>query len=251
MLDTPALTNLLLNADQPPDVHRGALSALARRSAYQRSQIAAQIIRSVMRHPDRYDQDVMMSVIDILATDPEAEATEMMISLLPDMLEMAVDASRDGLKPEFREYFYQALMTRQRDDDIAVWQEMLPRLEARTLVAALLDPAAGSLEALEPLTLVNRLPEPQRTKALISIIVGIVHTKGDPDAAHQATSLLSQSADQAQLEEGVNVLAQHWQRAKKAGKRFQIELLEETLRVLDTEPRSPSERLMGRRPWAQ
>jgi hypothetical protein len=250
-LDTPTLQNLLLNADQPPDVHRGALSALARRGPYQRSQIAASIMRSVLRHPDRYDQDVMMSVIEILATDPEAEATVAMLNLLPDMLATGMDSSRGDLKPEFREYFYQALVTRQRVDDIEVWREMLPQLDAKTLVAAMLDPAAKPLEALEPLTLIERLEEPQRTKALISIIVGVIRTKGDPNAIQQATRMLADSAAPEQLQEGVNILSHQWEKAKKAGKRSQLELLEATLRLLDREPRTPAERLIGKRPWAQ
>src|SRR5687767_10168481 len=99
-LDTPTLTSLLLNADQAPEVHRGALSALARRSVYQRSATILTILRSVLTHPDRYDQDVMMSLIDILATDPNSEATAAMLEVLPEMLEQGV-APKSALKPEF------------------------------------------------------------------------------------------------------------------------------------------------------
>jgi hypothetical protein len=248
-LDTPTLTNLLLNADQSSEVHRGALSALARRSAYQRSATITTILRSVMRYPERYDQEVMMALIDILATDPEADATVAMIEVLPEMLELGMD-TKTALKPEFREYFYTALVTRQREDDLLVWGEMLPQLEAKALVAALVDPAAHPLDAIEPLTLMDRLSEPQRTKALISTIVGIAHMGGKAKAVRDATMMLSRSADSGQLRDGLNVLGQHWEKAKKSNRKQQIEILEQALSTLDDTPRSAAERLTGKRPWA-
>jgi hypothetical protein len=248
-LDTPTLTNLLLNADQAADVHRGALSALARRSAFQRSATIITILRSVLRYPDRYDQEVMMALIDILATDPESDATLAMIEVLPEVLEHGIDP-KSALKPEFREYFYTALVTRQREDDLLVWGEMLPQLDPKTLVASMVDPAAGPLEAVEPLTLIDRLPEPQRTKALISVIVGVAHMSGNRKVIQTATSMLTRSADQGQLKDSINGLAQHWEKAKKAGRKEQGDLLEQALSVLDGEPRSATERLTGKRPWA-
>jgi hypothetical protein len=249
-LDTPTLTNLLLNADQAPDVHRGALSALARRSAYQRSATITTILRSVLRNPERYDQDVMMALIDILATDPDSEATAAMIDVLPEMLEHGMD-SRSALRPEFREYFYTALVTRQRQDDLLVWGEMLPQLDAKTLVASLIDPAAHPLEAIEPITLIDRLPEPQRTKALINVIAGIAHLGGKLKPVQESTSMLSRSADAGQLRDGLSTLAQHWEKARKAGRKQQVDILEQALSIIDDEPRSAAEKLTGKRPWAR
>ncbi len=249
-LDVQALSSLLLNADMSPEVHRGALSALARRSPYQRSTLIIQILRSVMSHPDRYDQEVMMALIDILGSDPNADATAAMLEVLPDMLEQALDPKR-ALKPEFREYFYQTLVTRQREDDLSVWGEMLPNLEAKTLVAILVDPVARPLEALEPLTLIDRLREPSRTKALISVIAGVAHTGGDPANVQKAAALIANSADADQLKEGINVLGQHWDRAKKSGRRAQTEMLERALSIIDPAPRTPTERLTGKRMWAK
>src|SRR5262249_10249887 len=159
-----ALSALLLNADRPADVHRAALSALSRRSPYDRTSTLVALLKSMVSHPGRYNQEVMMSLIDILATDPTPQATEAMLDSLPVVLGTAMDGS-DALKPDFREYFYQALVTRQRDGDLEVWATMLPELEIKTLVAALIDPVAKPLEALEPITLIDRQPEPQRTKA--------------------------------------------------------------------------------------
>jgi hypothetical protein len=249
-LDTPTLTNLLLNADQNPDVHRGALSALARRSAYQRSATITTILRSVLRNPGRYDQDVMMALIDILATDPEAEATAAMIDVLPEMLEHGMDP-RSELRPEFREYFYTALVTRQRQDDLLVWGEMLPQLDAKTLVASLIDAAAHPLEAIEPITLIDRLPEPQRTKALINVIAGIAHLGGNIKPVQEAIAMLARSADRGQLRDGVNTLGQHWEKSKKANRKQQADVLEQALAIIDDEPRSAAEKLTGKRPWAR
>src|SRR5574341_225628 len=247
-LDTMALQSILLNTDQKPEAHRAALSALARRSFYQRSKVVVEIMRSVLRHPDRYDQDAMMALIDIMATDPEAEATEIMLRVLPDMVEAALDSNRAALKSEFRNYYYQALITRQRDDDLVVWGEMLPQLDVKTLVGTIVDPAAAPLEAIEPFTLIDRQPEPQRTKALISIIAGVARSNSDPKHIQTAIALLTKSADKAQLSEGIAVLAQQWERAKKAGRHPATDLLENALRLLDDQPRTTAERLTGKRP---
>ncbi len=248
-LDTPALTNLLLNPEQSSDVHQGALSALARRSVYQRSPTVMTILRSVITHADRYDQHLMMQLIDILATDPDSEATVAMLEVLPDMLEAGIDP-HGFLKAEFREYFYTAMVTRQREDDLLVWGDMLPQLAAKTLVAALIDPAAGSLQAIEPLTLIDRMDEPSRTKALVSVISGVAHMGHKPETVQGAVDLITRSSDDAQLEDGLSVLAGQYEKAKKAGRDSQAGLLEQALRILDTEPRSTSERLTGKRPWA-
>ncbi len=249
LLDTPTLTNILLNPDQTPDIHRAALSALSRRDPYQRTPRLIEILKAVLKHPERFDQDVMMGVIDILATDPDPDATYAMIELLPVMLERTLDG-KDPLKPEFREYFYTALITRQREEDLDVWRDMLPRLEPRTLIAALLDPAAGPLQALEPITLMDRLEEPKRTKALISSIAGLARLKGRQEQAQQVPLLLKKTHDPAQLEDGIRALAEHWEKAKKIGRKEQATTLEGALRLIDTRPRTAAERLTGKRPWA-
>lgn len=249
ILEIEALMVLLLNPEKPAHVHRAALSALSRRSPYDRTSRMVDLMKSMVNNPGRYDQDVMMALIDILATDPDSQATLAMIESLPHVLGTAVDGT-DALKPEFREYFYTALVTRQREGDIEVWQEMLPQLEPRTLIAMLLDPVAGPLEALEPMTLVNRLKEPQRTKALIAVINGITHQKGPIERAVQVAKMLAKSSDPAQLKEGIASLAQAWEKAKKGGREVQLGILEAVLRIVDSKPRSAADRLSGRRPWA-
>jgi hypothetical protein len=248
-VDLAALTTLLLDPDKPAHVHRSALSALSRRSPFDRTSRLVTLLKSIVLNPGRYDQEVMMVCIDILATDPDAQATLAMIEALPAVLNTAMDGS-DSLRPEFREYFYTALVSRQREGDLEVWAEALPQMDAKSLVAMVLDPAAHPLEALEPLVLVNRLPEPQRTKAFISIIAGIVFKKGPIEQAVDAAEKIARESDPEQLKEGVATLVQQWEKKKKSGKDVQLGILEATLRILDPKPRTAAERLAGKRPWA-
>jgi hypothetical protein len=171
MMDLDSLTNILLNANQRPDVQRAAMSAMSRRSPLQRNAKLALIIEQIVRYPERYNQDVMMSLIDILATDPEPDATATMIEVLPKVLGAAM-TSGSTLKPQFRRYFYLALVSRRRESDIPVWQEMLPQLEPDTLAAALLDPVAKPLKALEPFTLISRLSRRKRNRLLWRVMFG-------------------------------------------------------------------------------
>ncbi len=249
MLDIAALSALLLNSDRPPEVHRAALSALSHRSPYDRTSTLVALLNSMVSNPGRYNQDVMMSLIDILATDPTPQATAAMLDSLSTVLGTGMDGS-DALKPEFREYFYTALVTRQREGDLRVWAEALPELDAKTLVAALVDPVAKPLEALEPVTLIDRLAEPQRTKALISVIAGIAHRRGAMDTVNEVIKVLQRSSSPEQLKEGVEALSQQWEKAKKGGRDAQSGMLEAALRAIDNKPRTPGERLTGKRPWA-
>src|SRR5689334_15730064 len=111
-LDISALTTLLLNPDRSADVHRAVLSALTRRSAFDRASSLVALLNSMVQYPGRYDQDVMLSCIDIMATDPTPQATSAMLEVLPAVLSTGLDGS-DALNPDFREYFYTALITRQ------------------------------------------------------------------------------------------------------------------------------------------
>lgn len=248
-LDVVTLTNLLVNPDQDSETHRMALSALSRVNPSERRSRVIIVMRNLLRMPERFDQDVMTSLVDLLATDPDPDATLAMLDILREML-AAVMTNRTALKPSFREYFYEALVTRQREGDLTVWAEMLPTLDSRTLVAALLDPVAGALQALEPVTLIDRQPEPGRTKALLSAVAGLVQRDGDPEQIKNALAKLSESADPDQVEQSIELFAERWEKATHSGDRRQAALLREVLATLDPRPRTGAERLMGKRPWA-
>jgi len=190
-LDNQTLSNLLLNPNQRPDVHRAALSAMSRRKPSERTHLLIDVLQNLVQNPDRHDQHVMLPLIDILATDPDAEATEAMLGILPSVLKSA--RGDGGLTHEFREYFYEALVTRQRIDDIEVWRDTLPQFSAETLTAILFDPAAKPLHSLEPLRLIDRLPKSSRGLALRSIFFRSLFR--NPALALRSLNMMLQASD--------------------------------------------------------
>ena len=142
-LDIDSLVNILVNPDSPADAKEGAFRAFCAIDAYTRLEQTTTVLRAMVRRAGRYDAEMMMDAVELLATDPDPSATRAMLEVLPDVLMKGIGGS-DELPDSFREYFYQAVVTRSREDDLVVWGEMLPNLDGRTLVAALLDPAAGA-----------------------------------------------------------------------------------------------------------
>ena len=248
-LDIQTLSNLLTNPDNLPEVHRGAFSALLKIESEERRRQIAVVVRSMLQAPSRYSNELIVEAVEILATDPHPDATEAMLNILPDMVTLGVK-DRDAVPHDVREYFYQALVTRTREADLSVWNEMLPRLEGRTLVAAMMEPAAEALATLEPLTLIDRLPEPDRTRALVSLIRGMA-VRGRRDMIKHVGEMLNQSSDGNELKRGVGLLADHWEKAKKANRNRTVQHLELALSLVDSEPRTAGQRLTGKRPWAK
>ncbi|GAB4481183.1 MAG: hypothetical protein Kow00124_28650 [Anaerolineae bacterium] len=223
------LTNLLLYVDQDPEVVREVLSALSRRDRGERNPRLVAAIEHVLKFPDRYNQQALMGVIDILATDPHPDATVAMIDLLPEFAAALLDRGQTA-SPEFREYFFQALLTRQRDSDLEVWAEMLPTLDPKTLVSLIADPAACELALeLEPLTLIDRMAEPNRTKALVYAIScaarhGTAHTD-----VEKACDLLRGSHSIPHFQQGRDLLRQQAKKAREANQHAQARMLNRAL----------------------
>jgi hypothetical protein len=247
-LDVSALTALLLDPDAGDDVHRGALSAFSRISPEARNDRLVKILKRLFVDPDRYNLDVMTAAIDLLATDPNPDATAAMLEILPDMIHHTLRGK--AIPTDFRAYFYLALMTRQREEDLRVWGEMLDIIDSLTLVGIIVDPAAAPLEGLEPWTLLNRQPEPDRTTALITIL-GLATRRGGLDSpVSDAIEALAESRDAETFEEGLDRLSEQWEQAKKAGRKNHADGLQAALEIMDKRPRTASERLTGKRPWA-
>ncbi len=247
-MDINELTKVLLAAEHRPDVQRAALSALSRRDPLQRNSRLVLVMEHIIRYPDRYDQDVMTTVIDILATDPTPYATSAMLDMLPAIVKPLLEGG-PALKPSFREYFYQALNTRRRKEDLAVWGEMLPRLDIGTLVGVLADPAARGLELLQPLKLLDQLSEPLRTRGLIYAVSAAARTGAPLDRITAAAQRLRSAHYRAELEKGLAQLEAQWQQASKARDKDQRRALEAALHIIDTRRRSLGEVLRGKRPW--
>lgn len=249
MLSIDALVNILVNPDSPKDAHEGAFKAFCGADPYMRQSEIGGVLRAMVRHARRYNPEMLMDAVELLATDPDSQATAIMIDVLPDVL-MAGMSGKDDLAAEFREYFYQAMVTRSREDDLTVWSEKLPQLDGRTLVAALLDPAAGALRDIEPMTLLSRLPDEDRIRSFASLIAGYV-AKGLPTAQiREVASQLRESTSDEQSAEAADMLMARWEKARKAGHDNQAQRLEAALKVIDPRPRTASEKLLGKRPWA-
>jgi hypothetical protein len=247
-LDIQTLTNLLTNPDNLPEVHRGAFTALLKIEADERRQRVAVVVKSMLHEPERYASDLMVEAIEILATDPHPDATEAMLHFLPDML--ALNArKREAVSSDVREYYYEALVTRTREADLQVWSEVLPKLDGKTLVASMLEPTAKALETIEPLTLIDRLAEPERTRALVLVLRGMAF-RGRRDMIKKVGAMLINSSHRAELARGIELLADQWSKARKAGRDKIAENLKMGLSIIDGEPRSAVDRLTGKRPWA-
>lgn len=246
--DLDTLVATLIDIELSKDVHRKAMSVLLKCDPIERNPYLARVMKAIASRPSIYDQESMMALVDILATDPDPEATEIMLECLPVVAESSL--GKDSLSPEFRTYFYEALATRQREDDLDVWGAVLPTISPKTLVALVIDPQAKPLDIIEPTTLLTRLAEPERTRGLLSAILGLVRKGGAPDQFKPLVQALKESHDEDQMSSGLGALEKNWEMANKAKREQQVKVLEAILRTLDTRPRTAPERLMGRRPWA-
>ncbi len=246
--DLDTLVSTLIDIELTKDVHRKAMSVLLKCDPAERNPYLCRVMKAISSRPEVYDQESMMAMVDILATDPDPEATEIMLECLPVVAESSL--SKNSLSPEFRTYFYEALATRQREDDLDVWGEVLPMLGAKTLVALVIDSQAKPLDIIEPPTLLTRLDEPERTKGLLSAILGLVRRGGSPEQLKPLVQALKASHDQDQMNNGLAALEKNWEMANKSKREQQVKVLEALLRTLDNRPRTAPEKLMGKRPWA-
>jgi len=249
-LEIGTLVSILLNPDSDPEVHKGALNAMTQIDGLHRTSQLIRVLEGIAKYPTRYHEDVMMGVVDALATDPDPYATTAMIEALPAIVESFL--SEKPVDSRFREYYYKALLTRQRDEDIEVWGEMLPQLSARTLVAAATDPLATPLDAIEPITLMSRMQEPLRTRTLISALDNMISVEGSSDKITEAVKALRKSHDEKELADGVEVLGEHWEDFRRQGRdhKRKVRMYEQVLKAIDSRPRTAPEKLLGKRPWA-
>lgn len=171
-LDVTTLLNILLDNPTKPSVQRDALDQLRTLPPETRRESLIGALSTMVHHRVGYDVGVLTSIIDLLATDPTTEATRAMLDVLP-AIAGSTDDPETTLTPEFREYYYQALMTRRRPAEREIWAARLPQLDGETLVNIATDPAAEPLAAtIEPMRWIDRLPKRERRKALTSLVAG-------------------------------------------------------------------------------
>jgi hypothetical protein len=249
--DSSALSSTLLNTDAGPEAHRAALTALSHRGPLERNPLLVRILGTILKNTSRWEPDIPEKIIDLFATDPDPEATVAMLEVLPILLGQERAVGTTSALSTVRGYFYQALATREREEDVVVWSEFLPTLSAHMLANIVLDPQAGPLiDAIDPLVLISRKPEPDRTNAIFSIIVGATRGGEVTEEVRQAWLMLKEGAQRQAYFDGIETLAEQWEMARQAGRSQHMKGLETVLAKMDTKPRSPSERLTGKRPWA-
>lgn len=231
-MNTSELTNTLLAANQKDHIRREALSALTRRGRIVRNSRLALAIQYVLRYPDRYDQAIMEEALDVLATDPHPDATSVMLELLEDITNSVLDADKTA-SFEFRKYYYQVLISRQREEDLTVWQEFLPAMETKALVGLIADPASdGIVDGLEPFVLLDRQSEPNRTKALFYTISSVARLGAAETHLDRACDLLEKSNDREAYSQGRRILRKQVSQARRDGKREEVRALSSALKRL-------------------
>lgn len=250
-LDAITLANTIMNPDAGEQAHRLAITALSHRGPMERNPRLVQALSAILREPTRWQPDIPEKIIDLFATDPSPEATVAMLDVLPILVTEERSLGTTGSLSMVRGYFYMALATRERDEDIEVWGEFLPTLDTKMLVNIVLDPQAGPLvDAIDPFELLDRHPEPARTEAIFSIIIGATRSGTVGTAVRDAWDLLKRGAHRQAYQDGVEALIQHWEVARDRGHSEHMKGLEAVLAVMDTKPRTAPEKLTGRRPWA-
>jgi hypothetical protein len=209
------------------------------------------VLGAILKNPTRWHPDIPEAIIDLFATDPSPEATYAMLDILSIMLDKDIGLGTTGGLSTVRMYFYQALASRDRDEDIEVWSEFIPKIDAGMLVSMILDPQAGPLvEAIDPYELLNRTPEPGRTSAIFSVILGATRGGAISVQVRRVWDLLRQGAHRQAYQAGIEALVDHWERARQSGHTKHVAGLEAVLGVMDKRPRSASDKLTGKRPWA-
>ena len=171
LVDLGNLTAMLLNANLSASDQQEALRELARQEPSERARLFRDLFHKSAQNPQKYHA-LLESLVELLATDPEPQATVVMLDILPFVAEAGASGGRGAIPKELRSYFYEALLTRRREDDRRVWAERLPELDADTLINLQVDRAAKSLcQSINVLKLIDNLPRRERRRALMALIL--------------------------------------------------------------------------------
>lgn len=248
-IQTPTLFSLLNDPDKEPEIHEKALGALSLRGTDHRTPGLGSTLMKMVQFHQQYSTTVMSKTVEVLALDGSTVATAALLGALPYVLDTVL-SGKQAVDQRFREMYYRVLLTRQRDQDLDAWGDLLPKLTGRQLAGALVDPVGEPLAAIEPRTLIERLQVAERTRALMLVVSAVIQGMGSVNDVKWAVPLLRESSDPAELENGLNSLEQLWTQAKKAGREKLVANIETILRALDNRPRTGVEKLSGKRPWA-
>ena len=170
MADLGTLRTILFNRHLSDADRLEVLRELGRLDPAQRSDVLSRAFQDVLRKPEA-NVGLIPSLVELLATDPEPGATEVMLDMLPLMAHAGADHRGGNIPHDARTYFYEALITRRREEDRKVWARRLPKLDGDALVDIMADPAAKPLRhSIDVMGLIDKLPRPERRKALFSLL---------------------------------------------------------------------------------
>lgn len=170
LADLGTLRTILLNKHLSEADRLEVLRELGRLDPSDRSDVLARAFQDALRQPDT-DSNIISALVDLLATDPEPGATVVMLDMVPLMARAGADQGGGNIPKDVRAYFYEALITRRREEDRKVWAQRLPRYTADELVDILLDGAAEPLrKSINVAGLFDKLPRAERRKALFGML---------------------------------------------------------------------------------
>lgn len=248
LLETPALTSILIDAGRPENAHMSAIEALAERSEAHRTPAMISALEAIIRNRQYYSENFMIRVAEVLAMDSSLKATVGLLDAFPAIVGSIYESP--PMPEAFRRRYYELLIERQSDDDLGEWGKRLENFDARTIAGAAVDKAGEPLSALEPWELLGRLSEPERTSALFFVIFGSIMGQGDLEAVKRSIDALRESHDKEQLAQGVEKLIQYWEKAQAENQAQLSKNIETILKILDRRPRTAMEKISGKRPWA-
>ena len=153
MADLGTLRTILFNRHLSDADRLEVLRELGRLDPAQRSDVLSRAFQDVLRKPEA-NVGLIPSLVELLATDPEPGATEVMLDMLPLMAHAGADHRGGNIPHDARTYFYEA-----------------PKLDGDALVDIMADPAAKPLRhSIDIMGLIDKLPRPERRRALFSLL---------------------------------------------------------------------------------
>lgn len=205
----------------------------------------------MIRNLEGWQPDIPQQIIKLFGTDPNPASTSGLLDVLPVVLGQSPPADPDSDLYALRDYYYQMVASRESDEDIKVWMAFIPELKSSMLISIILDSQAIPLRnAIGPFELIDRLEEPERTTAIFGVLAGATRQGEISDDIREAWGMLKKGAHRQAYVEGMDTLAERYNEARKNNDTAHVTGLHRVLAVMDKSPRTTTDKLTGKRPWA-
>ena len=102
--DLDTLVATIIDVELTEEVHRKAISVLIKCDPIARNPFLVRVMKAIASRPSVYDHESMMALVDILATDPDPEATEIIRISAPwahSSVGRAIDFVSDSYQPRW------------------------------------------------------------------------------------------------------------------------------------------------------